>query len=336
MHSTPDSKPDGKMNDILLTVENLSVRIVTRRQTVEPISDISFNLSIGEKLGLVGESGAGKSMIGQALLGLLQPPVSLAAGKINFHNQQLDQLGEKAWRQLRGKNISLIAQDSLTALNPLFSIGAQIVETILTHQRISIGDAKAMAITLLQRVGLPKAGQRFKQFPHQLSGGMRQRVVIALAIANKPDLIIADEPTTALDVSVQAQILNLLDALILDGHNALILISHDMAVISRMTDRVAVLYAGRIVEIGPTTEVISAPQHPYTQGLMRAIPKVGGNEELTSIPGAMPSPGLRPSGCAFHPRCPQAFDRCRLERPPLLPKAEDTHQTACWLNRATS
>jgi peptide/nickel transport system ATP-binding protein len=318
------------MTKPLLSIRNLSIEIPTRREVLVPVDDVSFDIAAGEVLGVVGESGAGKSLTGNAVIGLLEPPGRIARGEIYFDGKRLDNLPYDKIRRIRGKDIGMIFQDPLTSLNPLFTVGRQIVETLQTHQNISETQARARAVELLTEVGIPAPETRLKQYPHEFSGGMRQRVVIALAIANEPRLIIADEPTTALDVSVQAQIILLLKRLTAERGTAVMLVSHDMGVIAETCDRVAVMYAGRIVEIGPVREVVKNARHPYTEGLMASIPSLGGaRSDLAHIHGAMPRPNAIPPGCAFHPRCPHAFDRCSRERPDLLDAGAS--RAACWL-----
>lgn len=318
----------------LLSVEDLRVEFPTRHGVLTAIDGISFSLREGEVLGVVGESGAGKSLTGAAVIGLLEPPGRIAGGEIRLKGERIDTLSPAALRRVRGKRIGMVFQDPLTSLNPLFTIGDQIIETIMTHLPVSETEARKRAIALLEEVGIPAAAQRLSAYPHQFSGGMRQRVVIALALCAEPELVIADEPTTALDVSVQAQIIHLLQRICRDHRTAVMLITHDMGVIAETADRVAVMYSGRIAEIGPVRDVIANPRHPYTVGLMGAIPTLsGGQQRLTQIPGAMPRLDAIPSGCAFNPRCAQAFDRCRRERPALMPAGES--EAACWLVDAT-
>ncbi len=314
----------------LLVVDRLRVEFPTRRGTLVAVSDISFSIAPGEVLGVVGESGAGKSLTGAAIIGLLDPPGRIAGGEIRLLGRRIDNLPYETMRTVRGREIGAIFQDPLTSLNPLYTVGRQLVETIRTHLPLSEAQARVRAVELLEEVGIPAAARRVDHYPHQFSGGMRQRVVIALALAAKPRLIVADEPTTALDVSIQAQIIQLIKRLCREHGTAVMLVTHDMGVIAETADRVAVMYAGRIVEIGPVADVIHRPQHPYTTGLMGSIPSiVEEREHLTQIDGAMPRLTAIPSGCAFHPRCPHAFDRCREERPELI----DTGATraACWL-----
>jgi peptide/nickel transport system ATP-binding protein len=294
------------------------------------LDDVSFNVSPGEVLGVVGESGAGKSLTGAAIIGLLEPPGRVASGEIYFDGLRIDNLPEPAMRALRGKYIGAIFQDPLTSLNPLYTVGHQLVETIRTHLPLTPDQARLRAVQLLAETGIPAPEARLQQYPHQFSGGMRQRVVIALALAAGPKLIVADEPTTALDVSVQAQIIGLLKRLCKEHGAAVMLVTHDMGVIAETCDRVAVMYAGRLAEIGPVKDVIHSPQHPYTVGLMGAIPSMDEDRErLLQIDGAMPRLTAIPKGCAFNPRCEQAIERCYQERPNLV--ASGTSQAACWL-----
>ena len=319
------------MTSPLLEVDHLRVEFPTRRGTLLALDDVSFDIAPGEILGVVGESGAGKSLTGSAIIGLIDPPGCIAAGEIWFDGRRIDNLPYEAMRKIRGRHIGAIFQDPLTSLNPLYTIGRQLIETIQTHLPVTADEARQRAIRLLQETGIPAAEQRIDQYPHQFSGGMRQRVVIALALAAEPKLIVADEPTTALDVSIQAQIISLLKRLCKDHGAAVMLVTHDMGVIAETCDRVAVMYAGRIVEIGPVHDVIHAPAHPYTAGLMGSIPAMDDDRErLLQIDGAMPRLTSIPPGCAFNPRCPHAFARCRIERPELL--AAGLTRAACWLH----
>jgi len=314
----------------LLEVEHLRIEFPTRRGTLLAVDDVSFSLQEGEVLGVVGESGAGKSLTGNAIIGLLEPPGRIAAGEIRLNGRRIDNLPYEEMRKIRGKQIGAVFQDPLTSLNPLYSVGQQLIETIQTHTEMTPTQARTRAIELLAEVGIPGAERRVDHYPHQFSGGMRQRVVIALAICVNPRLIIADEPTTALDVSIQAQIIALLKRLCRDHGTAIMLITHDMGVIAETADRVAVMYAGRVAEIGPVRSVIKEAKHPYSHGLMGSIPKIGDSKErLEQIEGSMPRLTEIPPGCAFNPRCPRAFDRCRVERPDLMP-AGDT-LASCWL-----
>ncbi len=315
----------------LLEVKNLIVEFPSRHGTLRAIDDVSFDIAPGEILGVVGESGAGKSLTGAAIIGLLEPPGRIAGGQILLEGQRIDNLGFDAMRHIRGRRIGAIFQDPLTSLNPLNTVGSQITETILAHLPVSRKEARDRAVSLLQDTGIPAAAERLEHYPHQFSGGMRQRVVIALALAAEPKLIVADEPTTALDVSIQAQIILLLKNICKKRGAAVMLITHDMGVIAETCDRVAVLYAGRVAEIGPVHEVINHPAHPYTVGLMGAIPDITKEvERLSQIDGAMPRLNAIPPGCAFNPRCPKTFNKCKSARPELL-NAGAT-QAACWLH----
>ena len=315
----------------LLEVDRLRVEFQTRRGALVAVDDVSFTLGRGEVLGVVGESGAGKSLTGMAIIGLLEPPARIAAGEVRLAGQRIDALPQAELRRIRGRRIGAIFQDPLTSLNPLYTVGQQLIETIRTHLPVSRQEARARAMALLRETGIPAPERRIDQYPHQFSGGMRQRAVIALALCAEPELIVADEPTTALDVSIQAQIIGLLKRLCREHGAAVMLITHDMGVIAETADRVAVMYAGRIAEIGPVREVIHAPQHPYTAGLMGSIPKPGqARTTLAQIDGAMPRLTAIPSGCAFHPRCAQRFARCMGQRPDLMPAGSG--RAACWLH----
>jgi peptide/nickel transport system ATP-binding protein len=318
------------MTEPVLSVKKLRVEFATRRGVLRAIDDISFDIAKGEVLGVVGESGAGKSVTGNAVIGLIDPPGRIASGEIRLSGLRIDNLSTEELRRIRGKRIGMIFQDPLTSLNPLYKIGDQIIETIRTHSNVSESAARKRAIELLAEVGIPAPEKRIDAYPHEFSGGMRQRVVIALAICADPELIIADEPTTALDVSVQAQIISLIRRLGRDHGTAVMLVTHDMGVIAETCDRVAVMYSGRIAEIGPVQDVIRNPLHPYAKGLMGAIPTLAIEaERLVQIPGSMPRLSAIPRGCAFNPRCAFAFDRCRIERPE--PIARGKQRVACHL-----
>jgi peptide/nickel transport system ATP-binding protein len=325
------------MSEPLLEVRGLRVEFPTRRGTLVAVDRVSFAIEPGEILGVVGESGAGKSLTGMAIIGLLEPPGRISEGEVRLEGRRIDNLPYEELRRIRGRRIGAIFQDPLTSLNPLYTVGRQLEETILTHLELSQREARERALELLREVGIPGPERRIEHYPHQFSGGMRQRVVIALALAAKPRLIIADEPTTALDVSIQAQIIKLLKQLARQHGTAVMLITHDMGVIAETADRVAVMYAGRIAEIGPVREVIHAPRHPYTVGLMGSIPKVGPGSgkrhtRLAQIEGSMPRLNAIPRGCAFHPRCVKSFERCLGERPEMLPAGAT--EAACWLYAA--
>lgn len=301
----------------VLKLNNLTVEIPTRHGVLRPVDGVSYDIAPGEILGVVGESGAGKSMAGNAVIGLLNRPARVASGEIHLNGQRIDALAPDALRRLRGKEIGMVFQDPLTSLNPLLRIGDQLVETMLAHLPITRQEAQARAVAALEEVGIPGAAERIDAYPHAFSGGMRQRVVIALALCAEPSLVIADEPTTALDVSVQAQIIALLKRLCRERGTAVMLITHDMGVIAEAADSVAVMYAGRLAEHGPVREVLSTPRHPYTQGLMSSTPLASkGKARLHQIPGSMPRLDALPTGCAFHPRCPYAQDQCAKDPAP--------------------
>ena len=315
------------MSQPILRVRNLRVVFPHRHGELVAIDDISFDVRKGEILGFVGESGAGKSMTGAAIIGLVDPPGYIERGEIWLDDKRIDELDSGAMTRIRGDRISMVFQDPLTSLNPLRTIGDQLVETIQTHLPIGDDEAKRKAMAGLEEVGIDPS--RFDAYPHEFSGGMRQRVVIALALSAEPELIIADEPTTALDVSVQAQVLKLLRRLCQEHGASVILITHDMGVIAETTDRAAVLYAGRLAEIGPPAEVLNEPQHPYSRGLIASTPSVEQGDidtRLFQISGAMPGLDALPTGCAFNPRCEHRMDRCVDERPDLL-----QDRVSCWL-----
>lgn len=332
------------MAEPVISVRDLVVEFVTRRGVLRAIDRVSFDIRPGEVLGVVGESGAGKSVTGSAIIGLIEPPGRIAGGEILLHGRRIDNLDAESMRRIRGRKIAMIFQDPLTSLNPLYRVGEQLVETILTHTDLSAKAARDRAIALLAEVGIPAPERRIDGYPHEFSGGMRQRVVIALALSCEPDFIVADEPTTALDVSVQAQIIALLKKLCRERGTAVMLVTHDMGVIAETADRVAVMYAGRVAEIGPVRDVVKHPLHPYAKGLMGAIPTLDTDaEKLVQIPGSMPRLTNIPKGCAFNPRCDRAFDRCFAERPEPIEPAGDLssgtpimagHRVACHLYAA--
>ena len=318
------------MTQPILSVSDLRVGFTTRRGTLVAVDGVSFDIAPGEVLGVVGESGAGKSLTGAAVMGLLDPPGRILGGEVRLGGRRIDKLPPEDMRKVRGAQIGMVFQDPLTSLNPLYRIGDQIAETIRVHSDMTEAQARERAIALLQEVGIQGARARIDAYPHEFSGGMRQRVVLALALCAEPRLLVADEPTTALDVSIQAQIIALLKRLCRERGTAVMLITHDMGVIAETADRVAVMYSGRIVEIGPVRDVVREPKHPYTKGLMGAIPTVAARaDRLTQIPGSMPRLGAIPSGCPFHPRCPDVFERCPVERPERLPAGAS--EAACWL-----
>ncbi len=311
----------------ILSVRNLQVVFDGRKGPLTALDGVSFDIAPGEILGVVGESGAGKSLTGTSVIGLLDTPGRISGGSIHLAGERIDTLPPDAMRALRGRRIGAIFQDPLTSLHPLLKVGDQIVETILTHLPVTRNQARHRALDLLEQVGIPAASTRIDHYPHQFSGGMRQRVVIALALCAEPDLLIADEPTTALDVSIQAQITSLLKRLCRDKGAAIMLVTHDMGVIAETADRVAVMYAGRIAEIGPVAEVTRRPRHPYTAGLMASIPsELRRNATLQQIDGAKPRLGAIPTGCSFHPRCARASALCSTSRPAL---GAGLHEAAC-------
>jgi len=314
-----------------LEIENLRIEFPGRRGMLLAIDDVSLYIDKGEILGVVGESGAGKSLTGASLVGLLEPPGRVTGGRILLNGRDITNLPDDKMREIRGGDIGTIFQDPLTSLDPLHTVGSQLIETIRTHTGVSRSAARRRAAELLRMVGIPAVESRLDSYPHQFSGGMRQRVVIALALACEPSLIVADEPTTALDVSVQSQIISLLKDLCREADVAIMLITHDMGVIAEAADRVCVMYSGRVVETGRVRDVLDNPLHPYAQGLIGSIPVIGGNRErLTSIEGAMPRLDSRPSGCAFHPRCKKAFEDCLVKQPQLTAVASG-RSAACLL-----
>lgn len=314
----------------LLEVNHLNVSFGSKNHPIQVLFDISFMLHRGERIALVGESGAGKSTLGFSLVNLLSKPGVINSGEIKLDNLNLTSLSEQQMRKIRGKRIAMIFQDPMITLNPVLTIGKQMTEAILAHTSISKKDAKKIVLEKLVQVQIPSPEVRFNQFPHELSGGMRQRIIIATALLLTPDIIIADEPTTALDVTIQAEILELLKAMCEENNVALIIITHDLGVVSRIAERTLVMYAGRIVEEGPTLEIINDPQHPYTQGLLNALPQMTlAGQRLNQIPGSVPSLISRPQGCAFHPRCQYATQKCQTTQPNYIYSGIST--VACYL-----
>jgi len=304
----------------VLDIKNLNVRFATNDGEVAAVSDVSLSVEKGECLGIVGESGSGKSQMFLAAMGLLAPN-GRAVGEVTFSGANLLGAGEAALNRLRGDKLTMIFQDPMTSLTPHMKVGRQLAEVLIRHRHLSSADARAQSVAMLNRVRIPDAERRFDMYPHELSGGLRQRVMIAMALLCGPEMIIADEPTTALDVTVQAQILDLIRAAKEDMHTSVVLITHDLGVVAGLADRVAVMYAGRIVEIGDVRQIFYEPQHPYTKGLLACTPRLDGNTSgaLLTIPGQPPNLQRLPSGCAYHPRCPYVMDICRTERPALLP-----------------
>ncbi len=316
----------------LLEVENLRIAFPSSGATSRPVDGVSFSLSKGELLAVVGESGCGKSLTSLALLRLVPPPGQILPGSaIRLDGIDVLALGASELRSIRGRRIGMIFQDPMTSLNPVFTVADQISESVRAHQPVSRRAARARALELLQEVGIPDPVERLDNYPHQMSGGMRQRVMIAIALASEPELLIADEPTTALDVTVQAQILELLDSLRAARGMAVLLITHDLGIVAGRADRVAVMYAGRLVEEARTADLFARPSHPYTRGLLASVPRItGAVTRLTPIAGTVPPPTAWPAGCRFHPRCPAALPRCATDDPPALPVG-DQHQMRCWL-----
>ena len=315
----------------LLSVEHLTTVFDTSRGPVPAVDDVSFEIREGETLGLVGESGSGKSVTALSIMRLVQPPGRIARGRLLFKGRDLLTLDERAMQSVRGADISLIFQEPMTALNPVFRVGDQIAETLIVHGRASRSEARVKAVDLLHAVRIPEAAARVNDYPHQLSGGMRQRVLIAIAIACQPSLVIADEPTTALDVTIQAQILDLLREMKSTFNLSLLLITHDLGIIAETADRVAVMYAGRIVEAGPVRAIFRRPQHPYTRGLLASMPGGAPGQRLRAIEGSVPMLGALPPGCAFNPRCPERFEPCTAAPPPDYP-AGGEQAAKCYLH----
>ncbi len=317
----------------MLEVTNLTTVFHTDAGTARAVDGVSFSIAEGEVLGLVGESGCGKSVTSLSLLRLVpSPPGEIVAGSsVRYRGRELLALPQREMRKVRGNDIAMIFQEPMTSLNPVFTVGDQIAEAVRLHRGASRAEARARAIDMLRQVGLPDPDKRVDAYPHELSGGQRQRVMIAIALSCEPDLLIADEPTTALDVTIQAQILELLRELTSQRRMAMILITHDLGVVAETCDRVAVMYAGRIVEEAPVEHLFRDPRHPYTQGLLRAVPRIGrAADALTGIPGTVPSSTAWPDGCRFHPRCAFAWEPCRSDEPPLL-EVDAARRSRCWL-----
>jgi oligopeptide/dipeptide ABC transporter ATP-binding protein len=314
----------------LLSVEGLSVGFNTEQERVRVVDDVSFSIDSGETLGLVGESGCGKSVTAQTIMRLLpSPPSFVESGSIMFEGQDLVSLPESRMRKVRGDKIGMVFQEPMTSLNPTQRIGYQIAESLSLHRGLNYSEARPLVIEALKKVGIGNAERRLDQYPHELSGGLRQRVMIAMAIVCGPKLLIADEPTTALDVTIQAQIMELLQSLQKDLGLSILLITHDLGIVAEMCRNMLVMYAGRIVESGPAAKIFSSPKHPYTDGLIRSSPRrTLKGAHLYSIPGLVPSPGRRGRGCSFAKRCPRATEKCRAEVPILAPATG--HAFACW------
>lgn len=318
--------------ETLLEVKNLHVHFATQSGVVPSVNGVTFAVKKGEMVGLVGESGCGKSVTSLAILQLLDEPGKIVAGEIFFDGIDLTKQSKRQMRQIRGNQISMIFQEPLTSLNPVFPIGSQISEAICLHQKVSKAEAKEKTVEMLKRVGIPRAEILYYAFPHLLSGGMRQRVMIAMALSCKPQLLIADEPTTALDVTIQAQILKLMKELSQEYQTSIIMITHDLGVVAEMVDRVIVMYAGQIVEQNNVFDIFADPKHPYTKGLLNSVPKIHQlNERLVPIEGNVPNPLDMPTGCRFHPRCPYSWEKCREAEPPLIQLGEGA-EVRCWLH----
>jgi peptide/nickel transport system ATP-binding protein len=326
LSAVPEALPAGKS---VLDVKGLTISIRTAKEPVHLVEDIGFSIGAGKTLCIVGESGSGKSITALALIRLLNKALSISGGSATLHGEDIFKLPEKAMRRVRGSAISMIFQEPMTSLNPAYTVGNQIIEAIQTHRHLSPQEARADAVRLLREVNIPAPEERLDAYPHQLSGGMRQRIMIALALANNPSVLIADEPTTALDVTVQAQILDLLRKLRTQYGAAIIFITHDLGVVREIADEVLVLYAGKVMEMAKAEDLFEDPQHPYTLGLLAAIPSGRAKEALTVIPGLVPAAGRFPAGCRFSTRCALATDKCRDEEPPLRDFGRG-HRVACW------
>jgi oligopeptide/dipeptide ABC transporter ATP-binding protein len=329
----PRRSTGGAADEPLLVVDGLTVQFPTADGVVQAVSDLSYTVEQGRTLGIVGESGSGKSVSSMAVMGLHDPKMARISGSIRLAGQEIIGLSERKLQQIRGKEAAMIFQDPLSSLHPFFTIGHQLAEAYRVHNQVSKSKAKAKAIEMLDRVGIPQARTRVDDYPHQFSGGMRQRVMIAMAMSLNPDLLIADEPTTALDVTVQAQVLDVMRRLQEEFGTAIVLITHDLGVVADMADEVVVMYAGAVMERAPRRDIFYRSHHPYTQGLLESLPAHGGTRgPLTPIPGTPPSLIRLPRGCPFAPRCRYAFDRCRALPPPLETVLDDDrHRSACWL-----
>ena len=317
----------------MLSVRDLATHLFLKRGVVRAVDGVTFDLAAGESLGLIGESGSGKTMTGLSLLGLPPRPAGrIVAGSIRLEGRELVGLDDRTLSsEIRGREIAMISQDPMTSLNPVFSVGAQVAAPIRAHRMDRERSAFDMGVAELERVRVPSAAERARDYPHQFSGGMRQRVVAAMAIACQPSVLIADEPTSALDVTIQVQLMDLIERIQAETNAGLLFITHDLGVAASLCHRIAVMYAGRIVELGPVDAIYGDPRHPYTQGLLRSVPRLGERgQKLISIPGTPPNPLDLPTGCAFHPRCPHASERCRLEAPPETP-LPNGGSVRCWL-----
>ena len=314
----------------LLSIEDLNVDFAMRTDTLRAVNNVSLTLDKGERLGLVGESGAGKSVLGFSIINLISKPGYIDSGRVIFQGNDISKYDDEQMRNLRGNRISMIFQDPMMTLNPVLTVGVQMRETLQAHTHLSEDEATAICLEKLKKVYIPSPSKRLTQYPHEFSGGMRQRIVIAISLLTNPALIIADEPTTALDVTIQAEIMDLLLELCATEHMGLLLITHDLAVVSQVTQRIAVMYAGTIVELGSTRDIIHAPEHPYSQGLLGALPQRSGGRRLNQIPGVMPGLAKIPDGCPFNNRCFRVADICHEQRPDLVVKASG-NQVACHM-----
>lgn len=320
------------MSQSILKISGLKTSFYTDDGEVPAVADVNFSIEPGEILGVVGESGCGKSVTSLSVMDLVPHPGKIVSGDIRFKDEELTKASKRRMRQIRGNEIAMIFQEPMTSLNPVFTIGSQMIEGIRLHHHFSKKEAANHAVQMLKKAGMPRAEQLLKEYPHQLSGGMRQRVMIAMAMACEPELLIADEPTTALDVTIQAQILELMKRLNEDLNTSILLITHDLGVVAEVCDRIVVMYAGKVVEEGSVRTIFKNPQHPYTEGLIQSVPNMYNKKErLYSIPGNVPKPGSVTQGCLFAPRCPYAFDRCTAENPELL-ETEAGHQVRCFLH----
>jgi peptide/nickel transport system ATP-binding protein len=320
-------------DQLLLDVRGLTVRFPTSDGVVQAVSDVTFTLSRGETLGVVGESGSGKSVSNLAIMGLLNRQRTAIAGEVVFNGRDLLTLPPEQLRAIRGKDIAMVFQDPFACLHPMYRVGAQIAEAVTAHEDVGKNRAWARAVELLGHVGIPNAKSRARDYPHQFSGGMRQRAMIAMALVHNPSILICDEPTTALDVTVQAQIIELIEAVKREFNIGVILVTHDLGVVAETADSVMVMYAGRIMEYGPAREIFDQPQHPYAWGLLDSMPSIEKRlSALVPIEGSPPSLLAPPAGCPFHPRCRYRFEPCPVERPPLVAPAPDAHPDACHLS----
>lgn len=315
----------------LLEVKDLKTYFYTDNGVVPSVDGVSFSMNNGETTALVGESGCGKSVTSYSIMQLVNFPGKIVGGEIKFKGKNLVGLSEKEMRAIRGNEISMIFQEPLTSLNPTLRIGAQLNESFMLHQKLSKREAKLESVEMLKKVGIPRADKVYDSYPHELSGGMRQRVMIGMALSCNPKLLIADEPTTALDVTIQAQILKLMGDLKRDYDTSILLITHDLGVVAELADKVIVMYSGQVVEEGDVFSLFSNPKHPYTKGLIKSTPKIDDHEELVSIKGNVPSASNKPEGCFFHPRCPQAMPICRTKMPELKPEGTTGNKVRCWL-----